>query len=167
MEGDAKECPFWADCPQGTDDICSQDIRGALGSCFIAHGLVFLLISSLLGWVSWRVVGVVQRKGRKSSDQQHELELKERANPSHNRESSDDGNLLRRTVSDMVADLDSAAVLGSHMIQTPSLTPVSRLLETVDFSMPVVGHQGWARLKERLEAGSGEAPSTCPQTAYM
>ena len=102
MEGYAKECPFWADCPQGTDDICSQDIRGALGSCFIAHGLVFLLISSLLGWVSWRVVGVVQRKGRKSSDQQHELELKERANPAcHNRQSSDDGNLLRRIVTEV------------------------------------------------------------------
>ena len=170
MEGHATKCPFWADCPQGTDDICSQDIRGALGSCFIAHGLVFLLISSLLGWVSWRVVGVVQRKGRKSSDQQHELELKERANPaSHNRQSgSDDGNLLRRTVSDMVADLDSAAVLGSHMIQTPSLTPVSRLLGAVDFSMPVVGHQGWARLNERLEAGSGrlsEAPERSTRVA--
>ena len=64
MEGDAKECPFWADCPQGTDDICSQDIRGALGSCFIAHGLVFLLISVALCW--YRYSTMVQVRPRLS-----------------------------------------------------------------------------------------------------
>ena len=161
--GQAQKCPFWADCPPGTADICGEDLKSIFYSCYIVHGCVFLLIFVVASWFIWRVCSSLKSRSytkegeehqnqleRKAAEarEQHVAKLSVSANPSHRRQASDDGGLLRRTLSDMLSDMEQVAQVGGALIEneSSSMTPFG-LLQTVDDGF----NNGLATIRERWD----------------
>ena len=79
--------------------------------------------------------------------------LSVRANPAHRREASDDGGLLRRTMSDILMDIETVAEAGGHHLDIgvsnphPESRGIIGILEGIDEGF----HMGLASIREKRE----------------